>query len=101
MIAIPFRINLDTDVFRDKFPELQTGAFIRNISLNNNNYMLKIMPNFFTENIDISLYDSNNDPVVLNISFRVNDYTNYLLGGADLSKYTMTYNFTKKQFEIN
>lgn len=99
MITIPFLIN-DTNIFRDRYPELRNGAFIRNIVLNNKSYTLKIMPNFFMESVVINILDDKGNMLMSNLPFVDSSLTNYLIVDSSLTNYVMNYNFSKKQFEI-
>lgn len=101
MITIPFTVDRNAKLFRDRYPELQTGAFIRNIVLNNTNYTIKITPNFFMENIEISILDIVGNNIITCLPFVESEVVDYLIGSNDFNNYSMMYNFTRKQFEIN
>lgn len=100
MTTISFTVN-NTSIFRDRYPELRTGAFTRNIVLDNTSYTIKITPNFFIEGVEVSILDEVGNIIISNLPFVESSYTNYLIGSVEFNNYTMTYNFVKKQFEIN
>lgn len=96
-----FSFSINTEgTFSEKYPDLRGGFYTQPFTVNNNNYSFKIFPNFFMENIEISIIDAYDNPIINNIPFNNTPNINYLIGDINFNNYSLIYNFNKNQFEL-
>lgn len=97
--SFSFTINTESS-FAEQYPDLRRGAYTQNITINNSSYIFKIFPNFYMENIEVSILNKAEEVVISNIPFNITENVNYLIGDISFNNYKLIYNMNKQQFEF-
>ncbi|WP_295156441.1 hypothetical protein [uncultured Brachyspira sp.] len=97
--SFPFKVNTE-GTFAEQYPDLRTGFFTQKMTIDSIQYTLKIFPNFYFENVEVSILNESDEAVISNIPFVLMDNLNYLIGDISFNNYKLIYNMTKQQFEL-
>lgn len=97
--SFSFTINTE-DSFAEQYPDLRRGAYTQKITINDSSYTFKIFPNFYMENVEVSILNEAEEAIISNIPFNISDGINYLIGDISFNNYKLIYNMKKQQFEI-
>lgn len=100
-----FRFNKDEIEPYLRFPDLATNAYSFNIQINNNFYIVLITYNIWSNSPQVSIYDSNQNAMVLNVPLMEqlinadNPFSpNYLYGNLVFEGYTLVWNIDSQEF---
>lgn len=97
--SFSFTINTEGS-FTEQYPDLRRGAYTQNITINNSSYTFKIFPNFYMENVEVSILNEAEEAIISNIPFNITENINYLIGDISFNNYKLIYNMNKQQFEL-
>lgn len=97
--SFAFTVNTE-GTFSEQYPDLRTGFYTQKITIGNNSYTFKIFPNFYMENVDISILNEAEEVIISNIPFNISEDINYLIGDISFNNYKLIYNMKKQQFEL-
>ncbi|MCZ9850171.1 hypothetical protein [Brachyspira hyodysenteriae] len=97
--SFSFTVNTE-GTFAEQYPDLRTGFYTQQITIGNNSYTFKIFPNFYMENVDISILNEAEEVIISNIPFNISEGINYLIGDISFNNYKLIYNMKKQQFEL-
>lgn len=97
--SFPFKVNTE-GTFAEQYPDLRTGFFTQKMTIDSIQYTLKIFPNFYFENAEVSILNESDDAVISNIPFVLMENLNYLIGDISFNNYKLIYNMNKQQFEL-
>lgn len=97
--SFSFTVNTE-GTFAEQYPNLKTGFYTQKITIDNNSYTFKIFPNFYMENVDISILNESEKVIISNIPFNISENVNYLIGDISFNNYKLIYNMKKQQFEL-
>ena len=97
--SFAFTVNTE-GTFAEQYPDLRTGFYTQKIIIDNNSYTFKIFPNFYMENVDISILNEAEEVIISNIPFNISENINYLIGDISFNNYKLIYNMKKQQFEL-
>ncbi|MEI0551371.1 hypothetical protein R4K89_13810 [Brachyspira intermedia] len=97
--SFSFTVNTE-GTFAEQYPDLRTGFYTQQITIDNNSYTFKIFPNFYMENADISILNEAEEIIISNIPFNISEGINYLIGDISFNNYKLIYNMKKQQFEL-
>lgn len=97
--SFSFTVNTE-GTFAEQYPDLRTGFYTQKITIDNNSYTFKIFPNFYMENVDISILNEAEEVIISNIPFNISEGINYLIGDISFNNYKLIYNMKKQQFEL-
>ena len=97
--SFSFTVNTE-GTFAEQYPNLRTGFYTQKITIDNNSYTFKIFPNFYMENVDISILNEAEEVIISNIPFNISEGINYLIGDISFNNYKLIYNMKKQQFEL-
>lgn len=97
--SFSFTVNTE-GTFAEQYPDLRTGYYTHNININDTSYTFKIFPNFYMENVEISILNESGETVISNIPFVLSENINYLIGDIVFNDYQLIYNRKKHQFEL-
>ena len=67
-------------IFAEQYPNLNTGFYTQQITINGTSYTLKIFPNFYMENVEVSILNETGEAIISNIPFVLTENVNYLIG---------------------
>lgn len=97
--SFSFTINTEGS-FAEQYPDLRRGAYTQKITINNSSYTFKIFPNFYMENVEVSILNEAEEIIISNIPFNITENVNYLIGDISFNNYKLIYNMKKHQFEL-
>ena len=97
--SFSFTINTEGS-FAEQYPDLRRGAYTQKITINDSSYTFKIFPNFYMENVEVSILNEAGEPIISNIPFVLAENVNYLIGDIAFNNYKLIFNFKKNQFEL-
>lgn len=97
--SFSFTINTE-GIFAKQYPNLRRGAYTQKITINDSFYTFKIFPNFYMENVEVSILNEAEEAIISNIPFNISDGINYLIGDISFNNYKLIYNMKKQQFEL-
>lgn len=97
--SFSFTVNTE-DTFAEQYPDLRTGFYTQQITIDNNSYTFKIFPNFYMENVEVSILNEAGEVIISNVPFVLAENVNYLIGDIAFNNYKLIFNFKKKQFEV-
>lgn len=97
--SFSFTINTEGS-FAEQYPNLRRGAYTQKITINDSSYTFKIFPNFYMENVEVSILNEAEEAIISNIPFNISDGINYLIGDISFNNYKLIYNMKKQQFEL-
>ena len=97
--SFSFTVNTE-GTFAEQYPDLRTGFYSQQITINGTSYTFKIFPNFYMENVDISILNEAEEVIISNIPFNISEGINYLIGDISFNNYKLIYNMKKQQFEL-
>lgn len=97
--SFSFTINTEGS-FAEQYPDLRRGAYTQKITINDSSYTFKIFPNFYMENVEVSILNKAEEAIISNIPFNISEGINYLIGDISFNNYKLIYNMKKQQFEL-
>lgn len=97
--SFSFTINTEGS-FAEQYPNLRRGAYTQKITINDSSYTFKIFPNFYMENVEVSILNKAEEAIISNIPFNISEGINYLIGDISFNNYKLIYNMKKQQFEL-
>lgn len=97
--SFSFTINIEGS-FAEQYPDLRRGAYTQKITINDSSYTFKIFPNFYMENVEVSILNEAEEAIISNIPFNITENINYLIGDISFNNYKLIYNVKKHQFEL-
>lgn len=97
--SFSFTINTEGS-FAEQYPNLRRGAYTQKITINDSVYTFKIFPNFYMENVEVSILNEAEEAIISNIPFNISEGINYLIGDISFNNYKLIYNMKKQQFEL-
>lgn len=97
--SFSFTINTEGS-FAEQYPNLRRGAYTQKITINDSSYTFKIFPNFYMENVEVSILNEAEEAIINNIPFNISEGINYLIGDISFNNYKLIYNMKKQQFEL-
>ncbi|PLV54700.1 hypothetical protein [Brachyspira pilosicoli] len=97
--SFSFTINTEGS-FAEQYPDLRRGAYTQKITINDSSYTFKIFPNFYMENVEVSILNEAEEIIISNIPFNITENVNYLIGDISFNNYKLIYNMKKHQFEL-
>lgn len=97
--SFSFTINTEGS-FAEQYPNLRRGAYTQKITINDSSYTFKIFPNFYMENVEVSILNEAEETIISNIPFNITENVNYLIGDISFNNYKLIYNMKKQQFEL-
>lgn len=97
--SFSFTINTEGS-FAEQYPNLRRGAYTQKITINDSSYTFKIFPNFYMENVEVSILNEAEEAIINNIPFNISEGINYLIGDISFNNYKLIYNIKKQQFEL-
>ena len=97
--SFSFTINTEGS-FAEQYPDLRRGAYTQKITINDSSYTFKIFPNFYMENVEVSILNEAEEAIISNIPFNITENVNYLIGDISFNNYKLIYNMKKQQFEL-
>lgn len=97
--SFSFTINTEGS-FAEQYPDLRRGAYTQKITINDSSYTFKIFPNFYMENVEVSILNKAEETIISNIPFNITENVNYLIGDISFNNYKLIYNMKKQQFEL-
>lgn len=97
--SFSFTINTEGS-FAEQYPNLRRGAYTQKITINDSSYTFKIFPNFYMENVEVSILNEAEEAIISNIPFNISECINYLIGDISFNNYKLIYNMKKQQFEL-
>ncbi|WP_278772867.1 hypothetical protein [uncultured Brachyspira sp.] len=97
--SFSFTINTEGS-FAEQYPDLRRGAYTQKITINDSSYTFKIFPNFYMENVEVSILNEAEETIISNIPFNISEGINYLIGDISFNNYKLIYNMKKQQFEL-
>lgn len=97
--SFSFTINTEGS-FAEQYPDLRRGAYTQKITINDSSYTFKIFPNFYMENVEVSILNEAEEAIINNIPFNISEGINYLIGDISFNNYKLIYNMNKQQFEF-
>lgn len=97
--SFSFTINTEGS-FAEQYPDLRRGAYTQKITINDSSYTFKIFPNFYMENVEVSILNEAEEIIISNIPFNITENVNYLIGDISFNNYKLIYNMKKQQFEL-
>lgn len=97
--SFSFTINTEGS-FAEQYPNLRRGAYTQKITINDSSYTFKIFPNFYMENVEVSILNEAEETIISNIPFNISEGINYLIGDISFNNYKLIYNMKKHQFEL-
>ena len=97
--SFSFTINTEGS-FAEQYPDLRRGAYTQKITINDSSYTFKIFPNFYMENVEVSILNEAGETIISNIPFNISEGINYLIGDISFNNYKLIYNMKKQQFEL-
>lgn len=97
--SFSFTINTEGS-FAEQYPDLRRGAYTQKITINDSSYTFKIFPNFYMENVEVSILNKAEEIIISNIPFNITENVNYLIGDISFNNYKLIYNIKKQQFEF-
>lgn len=97
--SFSFTINTEGS-FAEQYPNLRRGAYTQKITINDSSYTFKIFPNFYMENVEVSILNEAEEAIISNIHFNITENVNYLIGDISFNNYKLIYNMKKQQFEL-
>lgn len=97
--SFSFTVNTE-GTFAEQYPDLRTGFYSQQITINGTSYTFKIFPNFYMENVEVSILNEAGEPIISNIPFNISEGINYLIGDISFNNYKLIYNMKKQQFEF-
>ena len=97
--SFSFTINTEGS-FAEQYPDLRRGAYTQKITINDSSYTFKIFPNFYMENVEVSILNEAEEAIINNIPFNISEGINYLIGDISFNNYKLIYNMKKQQFEL-
>lgn len=97
--SFSFTINTEGS-FAEQYPNLRRGAYTQKITINDSSYTFKIFPNFYMENVEVSILNKAEEAIISNIPFNISEGINYLIGDISFNNYKLIYNIKKQQFEF-
>lgn len=97
--SFSFTINTEGS-FAEQYPDLRRGAYTQKITINDSSYTFKIFPNFYMENVEVSILNEAEETIISNIPFNITENVNYLIGDISFNNYKLIYNMKKQQFEL-
>lgn len=97
--SFSFTINTEGS-FAEQYPDLRRGAYTQKITINDSSYTFKIFPNFYMENVEVSILNEAEEIIISNIPFNITENVNYLIGDISFNNYKLIYNIKKQQFEL-
>ena len=97
--SFSFTINTEGS-FAEQYPDLRRGAYTQKIAINDSFYTFKIFPNFYMENVEVSILNKAEEAIISNIPFNITENVNYLIGDISFNNYKLIYNMKKQQFEL-
>ena len=97
--SFSFTINTEGS-FAEQYPDLRRGAYTQKITINDSSYTFKIFPNFYIENVEVSILNEAEEAIISNIPFNISEGINYLIGDISFNNYKLIYNMKKQQFEL-
>ena len=97
--SFSFTVNTE-GTFAEQYPNLSTGFYSQQITINSTSYTFKIFPNFYMENVEVSILNEAGEPIISNIPFVLAENVNYLIGDIAFNNYKLIFNFKKNQFEL-
>lgn len=97
--SFSFTVNTE-GTFAEQYPDLRTGFYSQQISIDDTSYTFKIFPNFYMENVEVSILDEAGEAIISNILFVLAENVNYLIGDIAFNNYKLIFNFKKNQFEL-
>lgn len=97
--SFSFTINTEGS-FAEQYPDLRRGAYTQKITINDSSYIFKIFPNFYMENVEVSILNEAEEAIISNIPFNISEGINYLIGDISFNNYKLIYNMKKQQFEL-
>ena len=97
--SFSFTINTEGS-FAEQYPDLRRGAYTQKITINDSSYTFKIFPNFYMENVEVSILNEAEEIIMSNIPFNITENVNYLIGDISFNNYKLIYNMKKQQFEL-
>lgn len=97
--SFSFTINTEGS-FAEQYPNLRRGAYTQKITINDSSYTFKIFPNFYMENVEVSILNEAEEAIISNIPFNISEGINYLIGDISFNNYKLIYNMKKQQFEL-
>lgn len=97
--SFSFTINTEGS-FAEQYPDLRRGAYTQKITINDSFYTFKIFPNFYMENVEVSILNEAEEAIISNIPFNISEGINYLIGDISFNNYKLIYNMKKQQFEL-
>lgn len=97
--SFSFTINTEGS-FAEQYPDLRRGAYTQKITINDSSYTFKIFPNFYMENVEVSILNEAKEAIISNIPFNISEGINYLIGDISFNNYKLIYNMKKQQFEL-
>ena len=97
--SFSFTVNTE-GTFAEQYPNLKTGFYTQQITINGTSYTLKIFPNFYMENVEVSILNEAGEAIISNIPFVLTENVNYLIGDISFNNYKLIFNFSKNQFEL-
>lgn len=97
--SFSFTINTEGS-FAEQYPNLRRGAYTQKITINDSSYTFKIFPNFYMENVEVSILNEAEEAIISNIPFNISEGINYLIGDISFNNYKLIYNMKKHQFEL-
>lgn len=97
--SFSFTINTEGS-FAEQYPDLRRGAYTQKITINDSSYTFKIFPNFYMENVEVSILNEAEEAIISNIPFNISEGINYLIGDISFNNYKLIYNMKKHQFEL-
>lgn len=97
--SFSFTVNTE-GTFAEQYPDLRTGFYTQQITIDNNSYTFKIFPNFYMENVEVSILNEAGEVIISNVPFVLAENVNYLIGDIAFNNYKLIFNFKKNQFEL-
>lgn len=97
--SFSFTINTEGS-FAEQYLDLRRGAYTQKITINDSSYTFKIFPNFYMENVEVSILNEAEEIIISNIPFNITENVNYLIGDISFNNYKLIYNMKKQQFEL-
>ena len=97
--SFSFTVNTE-GTFAEQYPDLRTGFYSQQISIDGTSYTFKIFPNFYMENVEVSILNEAGEVIISNIPFVLAENVNYLIGDIAFNNYKLIFNFKKNQFEL-
>ena len=76
--SFSFTINTEGS-FAEQYPDFRRGAYTQKITINDSSYTFKIFPNFYMENVEVSILNEAEEAIISNIPFNISEGINLSL----------------------